>query len=156
MTRARKYTVYVLILVLPISAWAGPGAPCEQVSEPSVLPASAPLNPHANHSRHSPSHDNTSHGEADVSHGTMDHAGHQAGMNHNNQRQGNDDTSSECPCCDDDCAAMCVLSGGGVIAISASPVVFPNAASTLRLLLAEVFRRGPPPHVLYRPPILSV
>lgn len=150
MARARKYIAYVLILVLPTSAWAGTSAPCEQVSKPSASTVNALSDPHANHNRHNPTH-----GEAEMSQGAMDHAGHHVGMNHGNQQQDDNGTPIDCACCDD-CAVMCVLSGCGVIAISVSPVVFPNAASTLRLLLADVFRRGPPLHVLYRPPILSV
>lgn len=143
MKPARKYIAYLLILVMPLSAWASAGIPCTQNTETPSVSETQVVDPHAHHAAGGAtieSHSSESAG----------HAGHSAMA-----ASGDESTPVDCPCCDD-CAAMCVLSSCSPVALTTvSDAMAFNASETL-LPQSDAFRVGPAPHVLFRPPIYSV
>jgi hypothetical protein len=143
MNSVRKYIAYLLVLTLPLSAWASGGMPCASSSAPeTVISSTSSDDPHAHH--RSVDHP-ASHGE----HETMAaHAGHQMTPN-------DESTPVDCPCCDD-CATACVSSGCSLVALATASDVMMFTSSDRHLPSADAFLDGPPPHVLFRPPIFSV
>ena len=128
MNVARKHVIWLLMMALPLSSLAIAAAPCVQDGEPSPAQETI-VDAHAQHgSGHHGAHDQT--------------------------RDAQDDESAlvECPCCDH-CLTMCVMSGCSSAAIASESREFLPDAVSSSISLTDIFRVGPTPHPLFRPPI---
>lgn len=138
-----KYVAYLLIVVLPLSSWASTEVPCAQIAGTKTAIETAMANTHADH--HATA--SAANESADVS---PRHAAHYAAAG------GNPDSgAAECPCCDD-CETACVVSTCSPVALTTPSLPIAFGGADKHLPSADAFRNGPPPHVLFRPPILSV
>ena len=141
--RLRKYVACLLVLTLPLTAWAGVGAPCEQISD-SVVPAQTlARDAHAHHREAAGT------GGGEQSRISMDRSAHHGA------ESSNPSSKNGCPCCDG-CETPCALSSCSPVAmaIALNAPVFTGGESHARQV--DELRAGPFPHVLYRPPIFSV
>jgi len=127
MKPAHKYLACLIAFVLPLSVWAETGKTCAEIAATEESEPAALTDVHAHHN------DSNAAGVGTDS----------------------DADPSACPCCDD-CEASCFLSGcsPGVLSKTSDRMTFMIADTHLKQSLA--YRDGPPPHVLFRPPILSV
>lgn len=140
MKSVRKTIAYLLVVTLPLSAWAGIGAPCTQNSAPESAAQAVMVDAHAHHAAVQSAEDGST--------------GHPA--SHHAAADANADTSqAECPCCDD-CQTACVLSSCSPVALGTTSGLVALSGADKHLPSADAFRNGPPPHVLFRPPILTV
>lgn len=128
MNVARKHLIWLLMMALPLSSLAIAAAPCVQDGEPS--PAQETIV------------------DAHAQHGSGNHGAH------DQTRDAQDDESAlvECPCCDH-CVTVCVMSGCGVVAFNADSAGLSLEADSPSVPRTDVFRLGPTPHPLFRPPI---
>lgn len=122
--RVRRHIVFVLMLVIPISSWAGAVVPCTQDSEPALMQQSDAVDAHAHHE--TGQHDLVAEAEKPI--------------------------AVDCECCGD-CATMCALAAGATMAsVTESPDYF-FSGNGAGILLLDSFHAGPVPHPLFRPPI---
>ena len=143
MISVRKTIAYLLVLALPLSAWAAAGTPCTQNSGTDTGGQIGMVDAHAHHDAGPP----TSDGSVDVLEG---HAAHHAAADKDSES-----TPAECPCCDG-CDTVCVLTSCSPVALSTTSYPTALTGTDTHYLRADAFRDGPPPHVLFRPPIVSV
>lgn len=142
MKSLRKSIAYLLVLTLPLSAWAG-GGPCTQNFSSKSGAEAVIVDAHAHHGA-----DQTSNNESTgLSNG---HPAHHAAADANT-----DAGQAECSCCDD-CESACVLSSCSPVALTTPSGLIDFSGADKHLPSADAFRNGPPPHVLFRPPIVSV
>ena len=66
--------------------------------------------------------------------------------------QGDESASPDCPCCDH-CVTMCVMSGCDLAAITAESRGPSRDVDRSSMRPTDLFRVGPAPHPLFRPPI---
>ncbi len=78
-----------------------------------------------------------------------DHSAHHAGSG-----SAEESDSGDCRCCND-CESMCVMSGCNLVALSGAQDILALNAGYAHFPQVDAFRTGPPPHVLYRPPIFA-
>ena len=151
MKRSRKYIAYLLIAIMPLSAWASAGAPCAQTMSQIAGSETQAVDPHAHHGSGAASTEHNNHDK----NGSAGHASHQASAATDDQSTAEQAPPAECPCCDD-CVAMCVLSSCSPVALTNTSATLANSGSETLFAKTDAFRVAPPPHVLFRPPIYSV
>ena len=78
-----------------------------------------------------------------------DHSAHHAGSG-----SAEESDSGDCPCCSG-CESMCVMSGCTPGVLSSEQDLPALNAGYAHFPQVDAFRSGPPPHVLYRPPIFA-
>ena len=138
MNAVRGHIICLLLIVLPLSSWAGLAMPCGQDGEPLPIRQTV-VDTHVHHgsarlgwpARMQDPQDSTSYHHA---------------------AQGDDSVPVDCPCCDT-CASMCVLSGCGLATITAESRELSLDVDGSSMQLADLFHVGPAPHPLFRPPI---
>lgn len=79
-----------------------------------------------------------------------DHVAHQTDIVHETES-----SDEDCPCCDG-CESMCALSAFTPVALVGPPQAVTVRCGCARLSQVDALNLGPPPHVLFRPPILPV
>ena len=134
----RRHIICLMLMALPLSSQAGAAAPCVQENEPSTAQETV-IDAATRYGRvHHGSHGQTQDGQEIL----PDH--HVA--------QGEDSAPVDCPCCDH-CVTMCVMSGCGVVAFNADSAGLSLEADSPSIPRTDLFRLGPTPHPLFRPPI---
>ncbi len=124
MKPVRKRLIYVLLVALPFSSWAGLAAACAEDSDPLPIQESFVAGAHAHHA----------HGQPD------------------SVAQEDESASVDCACCGD-CASMCPASSCSPAEIT-SPAFETSIAGDRRgKVLPDLFHASPAPHPLIRPPI---
>lgn len=138
MITIRRHIICILLLVLPLSSLAGVPTSCIQDGEPSlaheVVVDAGALDGGVHHGSRSQTQDE------------------QVTASHQHIAQGDDAAPVDCPCCDH-CVTMCVMSGCGVVTINADSPDLSLDTDGPSVPPPDLFRVGPTPHPLFRPPI---
>lgn len=124
MKSVRRRLLYVLILAMPLSSWAGVVVPCVQDSgQPPI--------------------------QEMVADGIDSH--HMNG-HHESAAPDQDTASRDCSCCDE-CSTMCPTSGCSPAAITSKPFDSLCPGDHQGKVLPDLMYTTPIPHPLFRPPI---
>lgn len=143
MRRNRRHIVFLMAVMLPLSALTGTGPYCEHCAESANSSTASAKNPHAHHTEGFSS--SSSHLSSQT-----EHAEHliatSEGINTEAHSEGY---------CADACADACVFSGSNPVTLSESPSVQPINQDIRVAPLRLAFVDGPAPSVLFRPPIIT-
>ena len=138
MNDVRKHIIWLLLMALPVSSLAGAATLCIQGSEQAPTQM-AVVDAHAQH------------GNSQRGYQSQTQDAQQITSQHH-VAQGDDSAPVDCPCCDQ-CVTMCAMSGFGLAAITAESREFSLDVDGSSIRLTDLFRVGPAPHPLFRPPI---
>lgn len=134
----RKLAIWLLFIALPVSSLAGAATSCIHGGEQ----APARVTVIDAHARHGSAQQSSQSQPQDAQETTF----------HHHVAQGDESAPSDCPCCDH-CVTMCVMSGCGLAVITAESREFSLDVDGSSMRLTDLFRVGPAPHTLFRPPI---
>lgn len=138
MMKRHSALVYVLCLLLPLSALASPGAPCPNDALAGQTGAEAAAHPAGHHGA-----------SADPVH--SDHAAHATHPGEATSHAGADDSPCDCcKVCADRCAALGSLSFVSILDLPALTV----APCRIGVSNGGELTEDPDPHGLFRPPII--
>lgn len=134
----RKLAIWSLLIALPVSPLAGAATSCSHGDE-WALTQETVVDAHALHgsAQHGPQ------SQPQDAQGTT---------SHHHVARGDEPVPGDCPCCDQ-CVTMCVMSGCGLAAITAESREPSLDVDSSSIRLTDLFRVGPAPHPLFRPPI---
>jgi ferredoxin len=124
MKPVRKHLIYVLLVALPLSSWAGLAAQCVQDSELLPIQVSIVVDAHAHHANGLP----------------------------DSVAQDDESASGDCACCGD-CASICPASSCSPAEITSQAFEISIGGDSRAKALADLFHASPAPHPLIRPPI---
>ena len=138
MNDMRNLVIWLLLIALPVSSLAGGTTSCIQGGEQAPTQKTV-VDAHAQH--------------GGAQHGSQSQPQDaQESTSHHHVAQGDGSVPVDCPCCDH-CVSMCVLSGCSLAAFTAESREASPDVDGLSIRLTDLFRVGPAPHPLFRPPI---
>ena len=134
----RKLAIWLLLIALPVSSLAGAATSFSQGDEQALTQETVV--------------------DADSQHGSVQRGPQsppqdaQQTTSYHHVAQGDESASPDCPCCDH-CVTMCVMSGCDLAAITAESRGPSRDVDRSSMRPTDLFRVGPAPHPLFRPPI---